>query len=543
MKFITDTIKAVHSMLDVMDVLDEKGLGKAIPFIGEEHPLRDAVENDMLLFLFGIIDKEQRINKECIEFVNNCFDCSFTPLTIEIARKKILDLNVTEASALLPVFGAVDKGVKDSGLSSVYIKSVAYFALGFISLKDKTSLEEMVSYYHHCKKCVSIIEDILEIKLDFDPLANFKDEQRKIIELAIEVDEFINERQKPPVVSTEEDEKTVYIIKESGDGSDLEDESSEYIIKEAGDGSDLADESPVFIMKEPGDGSELSNSEIQLVAMNKLDKLIGLQDVKQQIKSMVNYQIVSNKCKEYNINRTSLGLHMIFTGNPGTGKTTIARAIGEIYKETGMLSKGHLVEVTRKDLVGQYVGHTASLVNDAFKKAKGGVLFIDEAYLLTSEGDSFGEEAVGTLLKLMEDNREDICVIVAGYPKLMQEFMDANPGLKSRFPFVVKFPDYSVMQLVKIFSKFCEENSISADRRILRTVRAHFFKERNGTNFGNARTVRNYFEKMLLNQANRLVSENKLERRYIQQFELEDIPKRGIEADIKDGSFVIPIKG
>ena len=224
-------------------------------------------------------------------------------------------------------------------------------------------------------------------------------------------------------------------------------------------------------------------------------------------------------------------LHMAFIGNPGTGKTTIARILGKVYKESGLLSKGHLVEVGRADLVGKYVGHTAVMVKEVFEKAKGGVLFIDEAYSLTNEdGGGFGQEAVETLLKLMEDNRDDIAVIVAGYPALMQEFLDANPGLRSRFPFVIHFPDYSGAELTEIFRCFCRENDILPSRSVMQAVRSHFEKEasKKARNYGNARAVRNYFEQMIMNQANRLVDAESYDREDLCGFTMADLPRANI---------------
>ena len=262
---------------------------------------------------------------------------------------------------------------------------------------------------------------------------------------------------------------------------------------------------------------------------------------------MLNVQKVRKRCQELGIKRPAISLHMVFTGNPGTGKTTVARMLGKIFRESGLLSKGHFIEATRTELVGKYVGHTAVMVKEVFEKAKGGVLFIDEAYSLTANGDSFGQEAVETLLKLMEDNRDDIAVIVAGYPMLMQDFLESNPGLRSRFPFVIKFSDYSGDELVKIFKCFCAENDIVPDYSVVRAVKAHFDKasSRKTRNYGNAREVRNYFEKMILNQANRLVNDGSLDRESLCGFELSDLPVNRIvsEIEMKDSDKILKFNG
>ena len=296
------------------------------------------------------------------------------------------------------------------------------------------------------------------------------------------------------------------------------------IIKE--DYYDDEDDEMLGINSEEDDDYECED-ETEPRAVDELDALIGLSEVKEKAHSLINILKVQRRCDYFHIKRKPVSLHMVFTGNSGTGKTTVARILGRIYKEEGILSKGQFIEVSRAELVGKYVGHTAPLVKEKFEKAKGGVLFIDEAYTLTGKDDSFGQEAVDTLLKLMEDNREDIAVIVAGYPGLMRGFLDSNPGLKSRFPTTLHFKDYSPAELTKIFMQFCEDNDIFPMEHVLPAVEAHFEAEakKRTTDYGNARAVRNYFEETLINQANRLVGNDMINHQeYLTAIEISDLP-------------------
>ncbi|MFL6334640.1 MAG: AAA family ATPase [Pyrinomonadaceae bacterium] len=259
----------------------------------------------------------------------------------------------------------------------------------------------------------------------------------------------------------------------------------------------------------------------------ELDALVGLDRVKADVRQLINFLKVQKLREEQGLKSLPASRHLVFYGNPGTGKTTVARLVSQIYRTLGVLRRGHLVETDRAGLVAGYVGQTAMKVRDVTTKALGGVLFIDEAYTLSSGGSNdFGQEAVETLLKMMEDHRSDLVVIVAGYTGRMQDFLDSNPGLRSRFNKHIHFEDYDIEQLVKIFKTFCQK----ADFKLaagaepeLASIFGVLCAARDET-FGNARTARNLFEATLSKQANRLVSLPKVDREILSAIEAADIP-------------------
>ncbi|MCP5207255.1 MAG: AAA family ATPase [Hahellaceae bacterium] len=270
--------------------------------------------------------------------------------------------------------------------------------------------------------------------------------------------------------------------------------------------------------------------------VDQLNMLIGLNSVKDEAKSLINLVKIQKIRKVRGLKELELSLHLVLTGNPGTGKTTVARLLGEIYGALGVLSKGHFIEADRASLVGGYLGQTAIKVKEVVESALGGVLFIDEAYSLQQgDDDSYGSEAVATLLKSMEDHRDDLIVIIAGYNVPIQKFLKTNPGFESRFNRFLDFPDYSAAELVQITKNQCESNSYRLSDRaavIIEKVFAALLKKKT-KNFSNARLARNIFEKAVIHQANRLAEDADVSDDELCTIELEDVQKALLNKEIK----------
>ncbi|MCF6410667.1 stage V sporulation protein K [Pseudalkalibacillus salsuginis] len=247
----------------------------------------------------------------------------------------------------------------------------------------------------------------------------------------------------------------------------------------------------------------------------ELATLVGMEELKELINEIYAWLYI-NKCRESaNLKTNKQVLHMMFKGNPGTGKTTVARMIGKLFHEMNVLSKGHLIEAERADLVGEYIGHTAQKTRDLVKKALGGVLFVDEAYSLARGGEKdFGKEAIDTLVKAMEDQQNDFILILAGYSKEMENFLTLNPGLPSRFPVVVSFPDYTVDQLMDIARRMIKDREYKLSYDAERKLKTHLqqVRSREGSTFSNGRYIRNLLEKSMRKQSMRLLKEGKEDR-------------------------------
>ncbi|SNU04868.1 ATPase family associated with various cellular activities (AAA) [Lachnospiraceae bacterium] len=260
--------------------------------------------------------------------------------------------------------------------------------------------------------------------------------------------------------------------------------------------------------------------------LQELNSLIGLSSVKKSLNNLINLVKIRKLREEMGLKTPDMSLHLVFSGNPGTGKTTVARLLAEIYHQLGVVSKGQFIEVDRAGLVEGYVGQTAQKTSKVCDEAMGGILFIDEAYTLTkTDGQDFGQEAVDTLLKRMEDNRSDFIVIVAGYTEEMKDFIDSNPGLKSRFNKFIEFPDYTGNEMYKIFELMCCSQDYVLTGEASEYVKSHLNEMTlmDEENFANAREVRNYFERCVERQASRIVSSDMIDANKLTTLCIEDV--------------------
>jgi stage V sporulation protein K len=280
------------------------------------------------------------------------------------------------------------------------------------------------------------------------------------------------------------------------------------------------DREPYPMVEVPVKHPELKHIEEELA------DLVGLTEMKKMVKEIYAWLYINKKREEQGLKVGKQVLHMLFKGNPGTGKTTVARLLGKLFLQMNVLSKGHLIEAERADLVGEYIGHTAQKTRDLIKKSMGGILFVDEAYSLARGGEKdFGKEAIDTLVKHMEDKQHDFILILAGYSREMENFLSLNPGLKSRFPVVLDFPDYSVEQLMEIGKRMLSDKEYQLTKEAEWELRNHL-KEillQNPRSFSNGRYVRNIMEKTIRSQAMRLLRNETYERQDLLMIHRNDL--------------------
>lgn len=503
--------KIVCRVWSIAEQLEEKGIGKMIPIVPEDSDIRHVMKAEVIVNILGIAGEDNLPNDDQIAFLQYVLHAPINKANREEFVESIKKLSVTKISSLLPYLILLDR-YADMELATVYLEFLSSMSIGYMKCAEDITLDMTMRYISFMMKNKSLIETGYEKEIDFEPLETIDANKKEMIAGIWKLNQ-----------KTEMNNEAFLAIREA--------------IKCAVEGEKKVDESIETVryrkFKETIQEDDNTDKEQELRTaeeiIEELYSLVGLDEVKMQVQAMFNLVQIRKECENRGISRQPMSYHMVFSGNPGTGKTTVARLVAEAYRSIGLLSKGHLVEVSRADLVAGYVGHTALKVQEVLKKVKGGVLFIDEAYSLTSHSENdFGHEAVETLIKGMEDNRDDMIVIVAGYPDLMNEFMNSNPGLSSRFSKTIYFPDYTGEELTEIFRKFCKNNNVNANKNILEVVQRYLESEvaYKNKNFGNARMVRNYFEQVLINQANRLVKEGNITDTKLCNLVLEDIPAK-----------------
>lgn len=513
--------EVVCKMWKIVDDLENMGVGALIPRVSANMDLRHTMKAEVLCAIFYVAGYKNMPNSKQIEFLREVIHAPIEPDNKQEYIDSMKKMENIRFRAILPYLTLLDRKI-DAEFAMVYVHFLSAMVAAYLRCADSVDIGIMTRYILLMMKYKNLLETGYEKETEYDPYDVVGDDKKEILKLLYDIQERVEDDDET-YVQTLEALKHVVEKNTSNISNTYVDKYKEFadVVSKINNDTTSDDEAV----------EELDNSEnIRTTQEIKddLESLVGLEEVKAQVQSMFNFVRIRQLCKERNINRQPMSYHMVFTGNPGTGKTTVARLVAEAYHNIGLLSKGHLVEVSRADLVAGYVGQTALKVKEMLEKAKGGVLFIDEAYSLSKGGNDFGAEAIETLIKGMEDNRDDLVVVVAGYPDLMNDFMQSNPGLSSRFPKTIYFPDYDAEELLMIFKKFAEENSLRVNKHILDVVRKYFEEEvaHKSKNFGNARMVRNYFEQIMINQANRLADKDTISNAMLNRIVIDDIPMK-----------------
>lgn len=454
-------VKRLYEALIPNEEWNEVGAELGYPKLDED------LENYIVLYIMEIICADGEIAQEEIDFINAVLNKNFTKSSIESIVSKVNKFKIKKYGnkgpewffdhmpCYLELIIKLDliKGTCFSRKFALHLKRIGIYTIICDNDKNEQEVSFVTSYY------MRLIQ-----KLDEMGVAQFSKTENKALMIDFILDTWLS--------------------------LDINNETREKEEPKEGEAIEL-----------------IGAKDSHIDSLQELNDLVGLDAVKKDVNNIVNFIRIRELRKEKGLPLTDMSFHLVFIGNAGTGKTTVARLIAKIYHSLGLISKGHLVEVDRSGLVAGYVGQTSLKVQEVINKAIGGVLFIDEAYsLVSNRGDwDFGKEAIEILLKSMEDCRSDLIVIVAGYPKLMTEFIESNPGLRSRFNKFIVFDDYSPEELLQIFRYICLKASYQITAQAEEYALSVFEENFNSKDFANARGVRNFFEHAVYNQANRLV--------------------------------------
>lgn len=513
--------------------------------------LQEAFHTDMLNFLIYLAYSDGKISKEEIRYINSLMGLQlYDKLVSEYADKwglkgesikerAPLSLEPFVRSNIGPETGEISNGYYD--LLSLYVTTFNYIGNDFIACnKDvlQGEIEALSSYIMALKEHIDYINGKIN---EYKPTIAFKSgskvKQEPLPEYASGnrmSNASINDLMQGDRVYRDDkvsQEKSSGILRRSVFGHAAEHVAEEEMKGMSQDEARNNAEPPAYesAASEQKDMKKvMETEEINLeTLLDELNQLTGMESVKKEVNNLVNLLRICRIRQEKGLQLPPTTNHLVFLGNPGTGKTTVARILSKIYHGLGILSKGHLVEVDRSGLVAGYMGQTGEKVMEVVEQAKGGILFIDEAYALAAgkqDGD-FGKEAIDILNKAMEDYRDDLIVIAAGYHDEMQEFLDANPGLRSRFNRTIEFPNYSASELIEILTNRAAKLDYHFGEDALEFVRKRFEEVLAcpPDNFGNARSVRNYLDNVINNQANRLVKEASFKEDELMQINLADV--------------------
>lgn len=520
--------------------------------------LSHTFRTDMLNFLVYLAYSDGSVNKEEIKYINLLLGTQFNEYTIRdyadnwglrsesIKEHPPRSLDPFVRSNIGPETGEISDSYYD--LLQLYVTTFNYIGNDLIACNEEVASVEVDALSSYIMMLTENIEEIRgniqEYKptIAFKPGSTVKQEEKPSFSYRDDLkDVYTHAKQQPEAAGDGMAEDRIYRAPESSFKFGLRRESSR--LDEREDVFDMEPQQPntegnekkqeqtkngIGTQNKPDYKTELDVDSL----LRSLNDLTGMQSVKTEINNMINLLKICKIRQENGLQTPPVTNHLVFLGNPGTGKTTVARILAKIYHGLGVLSKGHLVEVDRAGLVAGYMGQTSEKVMEVIEKAKGGILFIDEAYALANGHDGdFGQEAIDILNKAMEDNREDLIVIAAGYHDEMQDFLDANPGLRSRFNRTIEFPNYTASELVEILCNRAASLDYTLTEDAVAYIKDSFehVLACPPDNFGNARSARNYLDRVIHNQANRLVMENNFKEEDLTKLTLADVQSEKLE--------------